>query len=263
MRILRHRRRLANRLLAACIAVSISAVGASADAKPSRLILWAWERPEDLRFVVPPDEIAWHAAYMVLHDGHLETRRRRSPLLIGHGNVTTAVVHIQVAHGSHLVWSPGLCRQTVNAALAYGLARHPSRLQIDFEVGASERRALLDVLRDLAARKPNDVSLSMTAIVSWCESEHWLEEAQVDEIVPMLFRMGRGGEAIRRRLESGRDFVDPRCRIALAISTDSPIARAPTGRRVYVFDPRSWTPAAYVAVRREVGGWTPRASSER
>jgi hypothetical protein len=79
--------------------------------------------------------------------------------------------------------------------------------------------------------------------------------APVDEIVPMLFRMTQGGEALRKRLAAGGDFRNPRCREALGVATDRPIVRAPPGRRVYLFNPRSWTEPDYDKARRAVEAW--------
>ena len=90
----------------------------------------------------------------------------------------------------------------------------------------------------------------MNALASWCETETWVDGAQADEIVPMVFRMGSEGERLKARLAAGEDFANPRCRAAIGISTDTPLARIPGGRRVYVFNPHSWTPADIAAALR-------------
>ena len=94
----------------------------------------------------------------------------------------------------------------------------------------------------------------MTALASWC-GEDWLGAAPVDEVAPMLFRMGPAGEVVKATLAAGGDLRDPRCRTALAVSTDAPMARSPTGRRVYLFSPRSWTAAEFESERRQVATW--------
>jgi hypothetical protein len=137
-------------------------------------------------------------------------------------------------------------------------------VQIDFEVRASERQALLDVVGDVRRALPPSESLSMTALASWCESENWAAAAGADEIAPMLFRMGPWGQAIRARLAFGEDFGEPACRRALAVSVDSPLARAPwSGRRIYLFDPRSWTERDFEQVRGEIEGWRARDGGGR
>lgn len=233
------------------LALALSAHAARAEP----LVLWAWERPEDLRFAGRAVEIAAQTGFIELSGDRLIVRGRRFPLHAAAGQVTTAVVHVQIDPRRRLVWTPVREAQVAQAALR--LARRPGvrRLQMDFEVRASERPILLAVLRGVRAGLPEGIELSMTALASWCDTETWLDEAPVDEIVPMLFRMGPGGERLKARLAAGGDFANPRCRRALAVSADTPLARAPAGRRVYLFNPRSWTAASFERVRREVAAW--------
>lgn len=225
----------------------------AAHAQP--LILWAWERPEDLRFAGQEAEVAAQTGFIELSGDRLIVRGRRHPLLTTPGQVTTTVVHVQIDPRRRLVWTPEREAQVAQAVLR--LAKRPGvrRLQLDFEVRASERPILMAVLRGVRAGLPDGVELSMTALASWCETEAWLDEAPVDEIVPMLFRMGPGGERLKAKLAAGGDFANPRCRHALAVSADTPLARAPTGRRVYLFNPGSWTAASFATTRRRIAAW--------
>ncbi len=218
------------------------------------LVLWAWERPEDLRFVGDQAEVAVQTGFVELAENGLRSRGRRFPLRVARPP-TTALVHVQIDHATPLDWTPSLRARTAAAILHYADAAPVQRVQVDFEVRASERQVLLDVLHDVRRGLPPGTQLSMTALASWCDTETWLDQAPVDEITPMLFRMTDGGDALLRRLKKGGDFRNPRCRKALAISTDTPIVRAPTGRRVYLFNPHSWTSKDYEKARREVGEW--------
>ncbi|TAJ73581.1 MAG: hypothetical protein EPO51_04950 [Phenylobacterium sp.] len=208
-----------------------------------------------MRFAGREVEIAAQTGFIELSGDRLIVRGRRHPLQAGSGQVTTAVVHLQIDPRRRLVWTPERQAQVAQAVLR--LARRPGvrRLQLDFEVRASERPILLAVLRGVRAGLPEGIELSMTALASWCDTETWLDQAPVDEIVPMLFRMGPGGERLKARLAAGGDFANPRCRGALAVSTDTPLARAPAGRRVYLFNPRSWTAASFERTRRGVAAW--------
>ncbi len=116
------------------------------------------------------------------------------------------------------------------------------------EVRESQRGALLELLAGVRAGLPQ-TTLSMTALASWCETEHWLGDAPVDEIVPMLFRMGRTGSRLRGKLAAGGDFNEPRCRSAVGISVDSPVS-VPIGRRLYIFNPRAWDAASLSVIER-------------
>jgi hypothetical protein len=76
---------------------------------------------------------------------------------------------------------------------------------------------LLDVLRAVRATLPAGRELSMTALASWCDTERWLGTAPVDEVVPMLFRMGPVGENPKRRLAEGGDSCQ-RCELRATLS---------------------------------------------
>ena len=125
-----------------------------------------------------------------------------------------------------LQWTPALRARTASAVLAYVRASGLQAVQIDFEVPASDRQALIDLVHDVRAGLPAGTPLSMNALASWCETEYLgRPAAPVDEIVPMVFRLGRGGDKLKAKLETGGDFADPHCRSAIGISTDTPLAR--------------------------------------
>jgi len=220
----------------------------------SGLILWAWERPEDLRFADEATEVAVQTGFVEIAGDGLQARGRRFPLKVDRTPAIT-LVHVQIDRARPLVWTPALRAQVGAAILHFATAVPVRRVQIDFETRMSERQVLLDVLHDLRRGLPHGTLLSMTALASWCDTERWLDQAPVDEIVPMLFRMQQSGEALRNRLAAGGDFRNPRCRAALAVATDSPIVRAPPGRRVYLFNPRSWTTQDFETARRQVESW--------
>ena len=215
---------------------------ATARAQPARIV-WAWERPEILDTLPAGVGIAAVTGFIRLRGDAMVVRRgRRFPLVTAPERPPPiAVVHIELDQGRPLEWSQLLADQVVGAALAF--THGASHVQVDMEVRTSQRGALLDVLRGVRAGLPAGSTLSMTALASWCDSETWLDAAPVDEIVPMLFRMGSGGQRLRAKLAGGGDFTHHRCRDAVGIATDTPTV-VPPGRRVYSFNPRPWDAAA-------------------
>lgn len=214
-------------------------------------VLWAWERPEDLR-IAGPVEVAVESGSVLLDGDAAVARGRRFPLLMS-GTPSTSVVHVEIVRDRPLVWSPAL-RAAASAAILHYATRIPTpRVQLDLEVRASERPVLLALLADLRRSLPRGTALSMTALASWC-GEDWLAGAPVDEVVPMLFRMGPGGNGVRATLAAGGDLGHPRCRTALGVALGAPRVRVPLGRRLYVFDPRSWTRGDVAAARRLAEG---------
>lgn len=247
-------RRACRPLCTAMFGLGLALTPIAASAAETQLVLWAWERREDLRFA-PETEVAVQAGFIELTGDHVVSRARSFPLHARAADVTTSVVHIQIEHRRPLIWSER--NRVLLARKVLELARpgRYRRVQIDFEVRSSERQILLDLLHDVRAGLPPGVLLSMTALASWCDTETWLAAAPVDEIVPMLFRMGDDARALKARLARGGDFGEARCRTAYAISTDAPLARAPAGRRVYLFSPKSWTAGEFAAVKGRVASW--------
>lgn len=218
----------------------------SIDALPN-LVLWAWERPEDLRFIDPQTTaVAALVGTLFLDGDRVRWRPRLQPLTLPGGTRRVAVVHVH----------PGSTRPVadevqrgilVDRLLAEAARPDVAVLQVDFEAPPSLRPFYAALLHDLRARLPADRPLSITALVSWCLSERWTAALPVDEVVPMLFRMGPAGIAIRSRLAGGGDLARPECRRSVGVALDEPFPPLRPDRRVYVFAPSPWTETAYHA----------------
>ena len=219
---------------------------------PTRLVLWAWERPEDLRFAGDDVSVAVLAGTVRLSGEDAVVRPRLQPALVSAGQTVIGTVHVEIDRRRPLAWTTA--QRGTAAAAILSLTDNPrfAELQVDFEVRASERGVLLDVLRDVRAGLPPGRVLSMTALASWCDTERWLGAAPVDDVVPMLFRMGPGGAVLRQRLAAGGGFADSHCGRSLGVAVDTPLMGLPAGRRIFLFDPAPWTQGDLAAIRRSL-----------
>jgi hypothetical protein len=207
-----------------------------------RVVLWAWERPTDLRFINPEKiGVAFLARTIRLRSGEVVVRPRLQPLNLPDGTRVIAVARVE----TDSVNKPGLSdqqRQRLAAAIVE-MAKLPgvSHLQIDFDATLTERTFYRDVIVEVRRRLPETISLSITALASWCTYDNWLSHLPIDEAVPMLFRMAGDGKQIANRLDAGEDFIAPPCRHSYGISTDEPRSNLSSARRLYVFNPDPWT----------------------
>jgi hypothetical protein len=112
-------------------------------------------------------------------------------------------------------------------------------VQIDFDATRSQRVAYQQLLRQVRSRLPKGLRLSVTALASWCNDDPWIDPQSVDEIVPMLFRMGPDARRIETRLREDGRWPVAACNGAVGISLDEPRALPPVPR-VYIFNPRPW-----------------------
>jgi hypothetical protein len=264
-----------------------SASGPSADSRSARIptiVLWSWERPDDLSSVDPRDTaVAFLAGTIFIKPRAQKSsatpavvrRPRLQPLRIPHKTNLMAVVRIESSGGAAL--DSQSQKETVNSILSLSDWPGVQSLQIDFDALKSEQEFYKSLLIELRQRLPQETPLSVTALVSWCTSDPWLDELPagvVDEAVPMLFRMGQGSANLAHDLTSSRDFTVEICRGSLGIATDEPFSQAIlTGefakkagwknRRIYVFHPAAWNPQSARNTVSELNRWHDASSAWR
>lgn len=206
-----------------------------------QLVLWAWERPENLMFIVPRSTgVAFLAETISLTDDKLSNRPRLQPLRVPAETRLMAVVRIE-SRKPHRVPATQVAVEVLRAMEWPRVAV----LQIDYDATLSERGFYRDLLTEIRHRLPPAVLLEMTALVSWCSGDDWLRGLPVVDAVPMFFRMGVDQHAVTEQLR------EPLCQSGIGISTDEYFREIPRHRRVFVFHPRSWTESDYRAILRE------------
>jgi hypothetical protein len=231
------------RKLAVFMLVSLSIISASAcrSKAPTRnrldenhfphVVLWAWERPEDLRSFDPS---RFAVAFLA------------QPLDVAPQARLMAVTRIESEKltGERAALSNAQRKKAVDLIMRTTQLRNVAAIQIDFDATTSERAFYRALLQDLRAQLPGNVPLSMTALASFCIGDRWLSELPVDEAVPMIFRMGADDKAIKSLLSGGEDFREPLCQRSYGVASDEPLdMQFKSGRRVYVFNQRSWKPS--------------------
>jgi hypothetical protein len=216
------------------------------------VVLWAWERPEDLEFIDSQRfAVAFLAQTLVLKGDEVIVRPRLQPLTVSPQTKLVAVTRIESVKttGEQASLSATQKERMIELVLKTLERTNVSAVQIDYDAATSEREFYRLLLHDLRKRMPDNVALSMTALASFCLGDRWLGELPVDEAVPMIFRMGADDRAIKSLLASGNDFREPLCRLSYGVALDEPVALSlPNSRRRYVFNPRPWTKDAVASL---------------
>jgi hypothetical protein len=200
-----------------------------------RVMLWAWERQERMPFIDPKlAGVAFLARTISWRDGVVDSRPRLQPLAVPPETALMALVRLE-SNGGALPDAATVARDVAEPASLPGVRA----LQIDFDARQSERQWYGAMLRELRRIVPASTPLSITALASWCQADTWMSGLPVAEAVPMLFRMGPVDAY------SGADFRPDLCRASTGISTDEIPSAIPHGRRLYIFNPRSWSREDY------------------
>ena len=246
------RRKLSSLMLAALSLIIIVSCKAKISSrnrldenKFPQIVLWAWERPEDLKF---PDAnrfaVAFLAQTLIMKGDDVVLNSRRQPLEVSPNTKLMAVTRIesQKSTGERSALSDSQRQKLVTLIFRTLDLKNVSAIQVDFDAASSEREFYRSLLQDMRQRLPDNVPLSMTALASFCVGDRWLQDLPVDEAVPMIFRMGADDQAIRNFLASGADFHEPLCRKSYGIAVDEPLRLKPDkSRRLYVFNNHAWT----------------------
>ncbi len=223
----------------------VSACQRTSETDSPQIILWAWERPENLEFIETSKiAVAFLAQTIELNGDKVEIRRRRQPLKVPPETKMIAVTRIETNKKGQKATLSGLQRQEILRLLLATLKlNNVSEVQLDFDVTTSEREFYRQLLQELRPQLPSNIGLTITALASWCSSDKWMKDLPIDEAVPMAFEMGADDKTIRNFLASGEDWSEPLCRHSYGISVNEPLKiNFKPNRKFYLFNsnPNGW-----------------------
>lgn len=220
-------------LLAALLSRHLPGLRSRPDPLPGfpPLILWAWEEAQDLRFLDPSHVgVAYLAETIIIEpNGATLLHPRLQRLYIAPDTKRMAVIRIE-NRSDHSFDSQILANDILRRQILQGA----SALQIDYDARRSERPQYLELLRILRNRMPSNMPLTITALVSWCAGDDWIDSLPIAEAIPMYFRMGAQQPLRTAPLRASV------CGHSTGLSIDEALHVAPH-RRIFLFSPRSWT----------------------
>ena len=272
---------------------------AAADSRPDTMplpsvMLWAWERPDDLRSIAPSDAgVAYLAGTLFIREEadadaansaavSVAYRPRLQTLQTAHNIKLLPVVRIETVQApggdADRALASDQIQRAVDILARAATSTTPPSIQIDFDATESERDSYVALLAALRTRLGANAHISVTALASWCDGDGWLADLPartIDEAVPMLFRMGPDTAHIGDSLSSGGDFAVPACRTSVGISDDEPLSRsilagslaaaqpAWAHKRIYVFHRGIWNATAASADMGALEKWHVESSASR
>jgi hypothetical protein len=216
----------------------------------NKIYVWAWERPEDLRFlsnIKNSNNVVYYAGGIVIKNGQLDIQPRINSLLIAQGARLTPVVRIDNFDKSS-VFTDQLLQKIENFIVTVCQRPDIVGCQVDFDARTSEYISYTKLLNSIKKRLPENVPLSITALVSWCDKFSWLNDTSINFAVPMFYRLGPDKERIQNDNVGSTFMKSPKCQSAVGLSTDEvfPNRKYIKGKDIYLFNPQSWTKENFV-----------------
>lgn len=222
------------------------ACGSSALAEPPPLMLWAWEQAIDLRFLAGRSDVgvAYLAATAFVDKAGVRVKYRGVPMRAPEGMYRMPVLRIEgrevIRDRTPLI---ELCERLIRDSKA-------EALQIDFDVPVVLRPLYRGLIEELRKRHGAKLYLSMTVLAEWCDLP-WFAGMPVDEHVVMLFRMGKSGKDVVRKIEQERRLPSPACQESLGYSIDERLVPRLASKRRYWFSPKPWSAISFASLSQQ------------
>ena len=220
---------------------------------PKRNIyIWAWERPEDFSFLAHSRDnltIIYYAGGIVIRDGKLKITERLNHLVIPANLKNMPIIRIDNFDGPESLTDEKLA-QITNFIINICSNKDIVGCQVDFDVTSSLREKYKILLASVKNKIPSTTSLSITALVSWCDKFSWLNKTNIDFAVPMFYRLGDDREKIDHDYIGETFMKSPKCKNAIGVSLDEPLQNKKyiSGRDIYFFNPNSWSEQSYSTI---------------
>lgn len=245
--------------LGLCLYLALGKSGKKLDSPNSklnklpRIMLWAWERTENLKFINPSTTgVAFLAKTVLLKGEDVTIRPRLQPLELATGTIQIAVVRIETDRYQTPKLSTLQMDKTLAAITSLTKLNNIVGLQIDFDAKVSERGFYRELLEKLRKALPTNYLLSITALASWTIYDNWIKDLPIDDAIPMLFRMGAEKQEVLNYLATKKDFNSEISRQSVGIATDETLPYLPKERRLYIFAAQSWTAELLSSVLEKV-----------
>ena len=227
---------------------------------PPKVMLWSWFAEDDFRPLAGRDVgVAYLALSLQFEGREVFPSPRSIPVRIPPNMYQMAVVRFDYnpsdpAHRP--VFGPRQRELAVRMVAEIAALARPQAVQIDFDSPRSAWPFYRQLLSDVRDRLGPNIFLSVTALVSWCDTaQSWLAGVPVDEIVPMAFYMGQATPAIETMLQRGGQFTFTGCRGSIGVSVDYGRASAPPHKdqRAYFFpDSQPWSPDLLLRAQKAI-----------
>jgi len=219
------------------------------------VILWVWERPENLYFLKEKNvTFAYLSGTVTKTNDGLVYYPRRQPLRIPDNSQTIAVIRIEDKSDKHEFYDKD--KESISDYIVKS-CQEKSNLscQIDFDAVESQIDFYKRLIIDVREKLPKEIKLSITSLVSWCTSgTPWFDGLPIDEIVPMFFRLGRDENLYWQKIEQGSLKLDISCQKSVGIAADESLPNKIylENKPIYIFNNKYWSPSNWAIIKSEI-----------
>jgi hypothetical protein len=203
-----------------------------------KLILWSWQRADDLSFIDDNISIAPLVATIVVDTNGVSVDPRRNALKTPKNAKLIPVVRLEIS--PHIQVSDDHVNTIVRHIQSFVVSIKADNIQIDFDARKSQRLLYEQILKQLRTTMPN-TQISITALASWCVGDVWIDNLPITHAVPMLYNLGEHAHEFKRYFTKHQKWPSKKCQGHIGFEQNDIFTKPPKDWHVYVFNNKAWT----------------------
>lgn len=224
--------------------------------------IWAWDRFDDLTFLKGDTNVTYYAGTFYLRDNRAIFNPRKKELICPDSAKTNPSFRIEAVKYIDPEFKESAIATICDTIKIYlkGHKHSLNMVQIDFDAGPSQRSFYKQLLKELRTTLGAETKISITALTSWCLSDRWMQDIDVDEIVIMLFSLGKNKDETLALLDLDQLDTGNDAKTAIGISANEPdtnqklkeLGIIDEAQKLYIFQSLPWTKNRYLSITNEV-----------
>jgi len=215
----------------------------------THLVLWSWQRADDLSFVKDSVSVAPLVATISVDKNGVRVQPRRNVLTLAQNAHIIPVIRLEIDPKTQV--SDGHLDALIHNIQSLVYSCKTDIVQLDFDAAKSQRPLYEKLLIQLKASSPH-VKVSITALASWCVGDTWIDKLPITHAVPMLYNLGENADDFKKYFTDNRGWQSKKCHGHIGFEQNDIFTKPPRGWHAYVFNKNAWTEKDYKSVQEKL-----------
>ena len=213
------------------------------------LVLWSWQRKDDLSFVDKDVVVAPLVASIFVDKNGVSVQPRGNVLKLSENVQISPVIRLEISPNVHV--TDAHIDTMVHHIKSFIVSCKSDAIQIDFDAAKSQRSLYEKLLTKLHVSLPN-IKISITALASWCVGDTWIDKLPITHAVPMLYNLGEHADDFKKYFTDKKKWKAAKCQGCIGFEESDVFVKPPRGWHVYVFNNKAWSVHSYKNVREKL-----------
>ncbi len=206
------------------------------------LVLWSWQRADDLSFVDKGVVVAPLVASIFVDKNGVSVQPRTNVLKLAKKTQIIPVIRLEIPPHIHV--NDVHIDTIVHRINSFIVSCKSDAIQIDFDAAKSQRLLYEKLLTKLHVSLPN-IKISITALASWCVGDTWIDKLPITHAVPMLYNLGAHADDFKKYFTDKKKWKAAKCQCHIGFEESDIFTKPPRGWHVYVFNNKAWSVRSY------------------